>query len=479
MKADATSAGILLLTFIFCLGVIAQDANSLAGDWSGVLDAGAAKLKLVLHFKAGDNGVWNGTMDSPDQGASGLKIDTIALEGQTLKFALNLIGASYEGTLNGNEITGKFTQGGQTFPLNFKRATAVDIAPPKRPQTPKPPFPYNSEDITFENKAANIKLAGTITTPKNKGPHPAVMLISGSGPQDRNESLLGHQPFFVLSDHLTRAGIAVLRFDDRGVGKSTGQFATATSEDFASDVLASIEFLKTRSEINARKIGLVGHSEGGMIGPMCAVKSKDVSFLVLMAGPGVPADELLYEQAALMARAEGANEADIAENRRVQEQLFAVLKAEKDIAAADKKLQAIVDDALTKLPESQRKSLQAGLNAQVKSVNSPWFRFFMSYDPRATLRQVKVPVLAINGELDLQVAVKQNLPEIAKALKAGGNKKFKTVVLPKLNHLFQTAKTGAFSEYARIEETIAPAALTLMSDWIAKQTSLKTGLKKR
>jgi hypothetical protein len=300
-----------------------------------------------------------------------------------------------------------------------------------------------------------------------------VILITGSGAQDRNESLLGHQPFFVLSDHLTRAGVAVLRFDDRGVGKSTGKFATATSEDFASDVLSGIEYLKTRPEINAKKIGLVGHSEGGLIGPMVAVQSKDIAFLVLMAGPGVPADELLYEQAALMMRAEGATADAIAENRKVQEQSFAVLKTEKDVAAAEKKLQAIVNDTLAKLPEAQRKSLAAGLNAQVKSVNSPWFRFFMSYDPRATLRQVKVPVLAINGELDLQVAVKQNLPEIAKALKAGGNKKFKTVELPKLNHLFQTAKTGAFSEYAKIEETVAPVALTLMSDWIVKQTGVK------
>jgi hypothetical protein len=473
MKSLAAFSLFSLLLTIIGSSVFAQDAATLKGDWSGVLDAGAAKLKLILHFTAANDGTWRGTMDSPDQGANGLKIDTITLEGQTLKFAMNVLGASYEGTLKDNEITGKFSQSGVTLPLNFKRATAAETAPPKRPQTPQPPYPYNEEEITFENKTANIKLAGTLTTPRTKAPFPAVVLITGSGPQNRNEELLGHHPFWVLSDHLTRAGIAVLRFDDRGVGKSQGKFATATSEDFASDVMAGIEFLKTRSAINPKKIGLVGHSEGGMIGPMCAVKSKDVAFLVLMAGPGVPADELLYEQAALIARAEGASEADIAENRKVQEQLFAVLKTEKDVAVAEKKLQAIVDATLAKLPEAQRKALAPGLNAQVKSVNSPWFRFFMSYDPRTTLRQVKVPVLALNGELDLQVAVKQNLPEIAKALKAGGNKKVQTVELPKLNHLFQTSKTGAFSEYAKIEETMSPTALTLMSDWIAKQTGVK------
>lgn len=467
----------ILFTIIFMLAIVfsafAQDSSALKGDWSGVLDAGATKLKLVLHFQSGGDSKWTGTMDSPDQGANGLKIDTITMEGQTLKFSMKLLGATYEGTLNNDEITGKFSQGGATLPLNFKRAMAADLAPPKRPQTPQPPFPYNAEDITFENKAANIKLAGTFTTPKTKGPHPAVILISGSGPQDRNESLMGHQPFFVLSDHLTRNGIAVLRFDDRGVGNSTGKFATATSEDFASDVMAGIEFLKMRPEINAKKIGLVGHSEGGMIAPMVSVKTKDIAYLVLMAGPGVPAEELLYEQAALMARAEGASEAAITENRKVQEQSFTVLKTEKDVAQADKKLTEIVNNMLVKLPETQRKAMAAQLNAQVKQVNTPWFRFFMSYDPRATLRQVKVPVLALNGELDLQVAVKQNLPEIAKALKAGGNKKVQTVALPKLNHLFQTAKTGGLSEYAKIEETMSVDAMTLMSNWIVKQTGVK------
>ena len=458
---------------LLCLGVLAQNATTIKGDWSGVLEAGPSKLRLILHFIANDAGTWSGTMDSPDQGANGLKIDTVTLEGQTLKFTMKALGASYEGTLKNGEITGKFSQSGIIFPLNFKRATVAEAAPPKRPQTPQTPYPYNEEEITFENKAANIKLAGTLTTPRTKAPFPAVILISGSGPQDRNESLMGHQPFLVLSDHLTRAGIAVLRFDDRGVGKSTGQFRTATSEDFASDVLAGIEFLKTRPEINAKKIGLVGHSEGGMIAPMCAVKSKDVAFMVLMAGPGVLADELLYEQAALISRAEGASETAIAENRKIQEQSFAILKTEKDPASADKKFQELVANAVKLAPAAQKKAVEAALNSQFKAINTPWFRFFMNYDPRLPLRQVKVPVLAINGELDLQVAPKQNLPEIAKALKAAGNKKFQIVELPKLNHLFQTAKTGAFSEYAKIEETMSPTALTLMSGWIAKQTGIK------
>ncbi len=471
-----TLVAFLLLTLTLnalCIGVFAQDATTLKGDWSGVLDAGAAKLKLILHFTPEADGTWRGTMDSPDQAANGLKIDTITVEGQTLKFTMRAIAASYEGTLNGGEIAGKFTQSGMTFPLNFKRPTAADSAPPKRPQTPQLPYPYNEEEVTFENPAANVKLAGTLTTPRTKAPFPVVVLITGSGPQNRNEELLGHQPFLVLSDHLTRAGIAVLRFDDRGVGKSTGKFGTATSADFATDVLAAVAYLKTRPEINPKKIGLVGHSEGGLIAPMCAVQSKDVAFIVMMAGPGVPGDEILYEQGALIMRAEGTPEATIAENRKTQEKMFAIIKAENDAAGAEKKLMELVATVVATAPDAQKKTVEASLNAQVKTVNAPWFRYFLTFDPRPTLRQVKVPVLAINGELDLQVSPQQNLPEIAKALKAAGNKKFQTVALPKLNHLFQTTQTGAFSEYAKLEETMSPTALTLMSDWIAKQTGVK------
>lgn len=455
----------------------AQDslAQKTKGDWQGVLDVGAAKLRLVLHFTAEADNTLRGTMDSPDQSAAGMKIDTITLEGQTLKFVMQGIGASYEGTVsivNGDasEITGKFSQGGATLPLNFKRGT---VAPPKRPQVPSQPYPYNEEEITFENKTANITLAGTLTLPRTDVPAPAVVLISGSGPQDRNESLMGHKPFLVLADHLTRQGIAVLRFDDRGVAKSKGNFAAATSEDFATDVLAGIAYLKTRKEIDAKKIGLIGHSEGGLIAPICAAQSSEVAFIVLMAGPGVTGEEILYEQAALISRAGGAPDAAIAENRKIQEQMFAVIKAEKDVTSAEKKLQAIVATALELVPEAQRKTVEGALTAQVKSVNTAWFRFFLTYDPRTALRQVKVPVLALNGELDLQVPPKQNLPEITKALKAASNKNFKAVELPKLNHLFQTAKTGGPGEYAQIEETIAPTALQQMSDWIAQQTGLK------
>ncbi|MCI0697608.1 alpha/beta hydrolase, partial [candidate division KSB1 bacterium] len=354
--------------------------------------------------------------------------------------------------------------------LVFKRATAADLdfAPPKRPQTPQPPFPYVVEDLTYDNPAAQIKLAGTLTLPRATAPVPAVILVSGSGPQGRIEEGL----YAVLADHLTRAGIAVLYVDDRGVGKSTGNFATATIEDFANDVLAGIAYLKTRKEIDAKKLGVIGHSEGGLIAPMCAAKSSEVAFIVMMAGPGVTIEEILYEQAALTARVQGAKEDAIAQNRKTLEKIFAILKTEKDPAAADKKLAELAAAEVAAAPEAQKKALEASLSTNFKMTNSPWFRFMLTFDPRLVLRQVKVPVLALNGELDLQVPPQQNLPEIAKALTASGNKNFKTVTLPKLNHLFQTAQTGAVSEYTKIEETIAPAALTLITEWIANQTGL-------
>lgn len=459
-----TFCSVLLLT----VSVTAQE--KIVGEWQGVLDAGAVKLRIVLHFKANEKNLL-GTMDSPDQGANGIPIDSVAFENSTLKFVMSKLGASYEGTLIGEEIVGKFSQGGVVLPLSLKRGT---LAPPKRPQNPVKPYPYDEQEIEFENKPANIKLAGTLTLPRTKAPFPVVVLITGSGPQDRNESLLGHQPFLVLADHLTRQGIAVLRFDDRGVAKSKGNFAAATSEDFASDVLSAVAYLKTRKEINPQKIGLIGHSEGGMIAPMCAVKSAGVSFIVLMAGPGVTGEEVLYEQSRLLMLAEGSTPDEAARNRKLQEKMIAVLKAEKDETVAEKKLREVMVAYIADMTEAQKKAADANpgaLLSQIKSSNTAWFRYFLTYDPRIALRQIKIPVLALNGELDLQVPVKQNLPEIAKALKSAGNKNFQTVELPKLNHLFQTTKTGAFSEYGKIEETISPAALTLMSDWIRKQVS--------
>ena len=327
--------------------------------------------------------------------------------------------------------------------------SAPAAARPPRPQEPTPPYPYQEEQVTFVNAKAGITFAGTLTLPASPTASPAVVLITGSGAQDRDETIAGHKPFLVLADALTRRGIAVLRVDDRGVGGSGGTMATATSEDFVDDALAAVAYLRGRKDIDAKRIGLVGHSEGGLIAPIAATRSKDIAFIVLMAGPGITGDQILFLQGAAIMRANGASEAAISRNREVQQRLFDVIRTEKDDAAAKEKIKSIA-------PGQER-------------VATPWFRYFLSYDPVPVLQKVTCPVLAINGEKDLQVPYRENLDAIGKALRAGGNTDVTTLSMPNLNHLFQTSQTGAPSEYAKISETFAPAALDAISDWILKR----------
>jgi pimeloyl-ACP methyl ester carboxylesterase len=348
-----------------------------------------------------------------------------------------------------------------------KAFAAIQDTALNRPQEPKKPYPYDEEEVDYENKRDGVKLAGTLTLPRGKGPFPAALLITGSGPQDRNESLLGHKPFLVLADYLTRQGIVVLRVDDRGVGGSTGSVPDSTTENFAADVTTGIEFLKTRKEIDPKHIGLIGHSEGGLIAPLVAAQNGDVAFIVLMAGTGLTGEEILYLQGALILKAGGASAEQLAKQRATQEGMFKILKEEKDPATAEKRLHEELSRNLTE--EAKKKSEQA-IAAQIKRANTPWFRYFLTLDPRPALRKVKCPVLALNGENDLQVPATENLREIEAALKAGGNKDVTIVSLPKLNHLFQTSETGSMSEYAKIEETIAPVALKTIGDWVLKRT---------
>jgi pimeloyl-ACP methyl ester carboxylesterase len=321
------------------------------------------------------------------------------------------------------------------------------------------PYPYRDEEVAYDNKAANITLAATLTLPPGPGPFPAVLLITGSGPQDRDEAILGHRPFLVLADYLTRRGIAVLRADDRGVGKSGGAFGTATTVDFATDAEAGVAYLRTRPEIDAKKIGLVGHSEGGVIAPLVASRNPAVAFIVMMAGSGVPGDEIIVAQTTLMSQVSGLGADQVEKNSALERQILAIVKEEKDDAALAVKLR----DALqgTVRPED--------MEQQIKALSAPWYRYFLTYDPVPALKRVTCPVLAINGERDLQVPPKQNLPAIRKALESSGNTRVEVVELAGLNHLFQSAKTGLPGEYAQIEETMSPVALELIAGWIKKQ----------
>jgi uncharacterized protein len=469
---------ILLLTlFVTLLGTVVggqvlQNAD-IDGNWTGTIEVSGIKLRLTFKISKTADG-YGAKFDSTDQGMTDLDVDTVTREGDLVRFEAKKFGFTYEGKLNpqGDELSGTFRQGAATWPLVLKRVTEV----PKlnRPQDPQKPYPYNEEEVSYRNEKDNVKLAGTLTLPRTSGKHPAVILISGSGSQDRNETVAGHRPFLVLSDHLTRNGIAVLRVDDRGAGGSDLGSLTATSENYAEDVLAGIRFLKSRQEINPKQIGLIGHSEGGMIAPMVAAQSNDVAFIVLLAGMGQRGEDVIYTQTELIQKAEGMNSEVTAKTLDLLKRINAIVKTQSD----EKRLEQLINEEFAAhvgaLTEPQRKAFapaEATLKGLMPMFRLPWFRYFITFDPSPFLRKVKVPVLALNGELDLQVAWKENLGLIAAALKAGGNKDNTITSFPNLNHLFQTSKTGSLSEYGQIEETMSPDVLKTISDWILRRTN--------
>lgn len=447
--------------------------EEIKGLWLGNLSVPNGELRILFNISTEADGSINATMDSPDQGVSGIHVETVTYKDGSLTLEVKSIRGVFEGTLkeDGKTIKGEWKQAGSVFPLVLHY---VDKAPEtRRAQDPVKPYPYVEEEVTYENKEAGVKLAGTLTYPDSEGPFPAVILISGSGSQNRDEEILGHRPFLVLSDYLTRQGIAVLRVDDRGVGGSTGNFSEATTEDFTEDVLAGVEYLKSRKDINPSRIGLVGHSEGGLVAPLAAVKSQDIAFIVLMAGPGVNGEKIILSQNELILRAEGADNDTITRNDALMKKLFSVVKEEQNDTIAREELKKIINSELENMSKEQKQYSdfsEVDLDTQIQPILSPWMRFFLVYDPVPTLKEVKCPVLAINGEKDLQVSPDENLPEIEKALKEGGNQNYSVKELPGLNHLFQKAQTGSPSEYAKIEETISPDALELIGNWISEHT---------
>lgn len=449
-----------------------NDPKNPAGIWEGPLKAGAIELRIAFKIAKDADGKLTATLDSIDQGAKDVPCTEVTFAEGKLSIDIAKGKAKYAGKMSddGGSIKGHFEQGGVKLELDLKRVEKLSTV--NRPQNPKKPYPYEEAQVEFENAAGKFKLAGTLTLPKGEGPFPAVVLVSGSGPQDRDETLLGHKPFLVIADHLTRKGFAVLRYDDRGVGKSGGKHDTATSADFATDAYAAVQYLGARKEIDAKRIGVMGHSEGGLIAPIVAADHpKDVAFLVLLAGPGVPGDEVLLLQQQVISKALGAKP----EGMKLSEKLMkAILPAAKEPGPADerkKKIEKAAAEFFEKLSAEDRKELGDDVKAAqagVARLGDIWMQYFLAYDPRPVLAKVKCPVLAVNGELDLQVVPEQNVGAIEKAVKGGGNDRITAKVFPKLNHLFQKSKTGAPNEYGQIEETFSPEALEYISDWLLK-----------
>jgi len=437
--------------------------DGLDGAWRAVVTRNGVDLRLVLNIRTGELGTV-ATLDSPDQGAMGIPVSSLTRNDDAVEFAIPAVGVSFDGVLSEPEVmTGEWTLPGEpALIVTFTRDESRDNQRgTERPQHPSPPFPYAIEDVTIENRlSGDVTLAGTLSIPKGEGPFPAAILVTGSGPQDRDQTVFGHKPFLVISDHLTRHGIAVLRYDDRGVGGSTGEFGSATSADFADDALAAFEYLRTRAEIRPDAIGIIGHSEGGLVGPLAASKDSEVAFVVSLAGPGAALIDVLLAQNRLIGLSQGESPETL--DRRepiVRELMTRVSRSSSTQEARRRVLERLTPETLDALrvPSQQRDVIVAYLT-------QPWMRYLLNYDPADTLSRVQAPVLALNGSLDRQVEPKQSLAGIRAAL--AHNPDVTVRELEGLNHLFQHSETGGIGEYADNTETFAPEALEIMTNWI-------------
>lgn len=446
----------ILIALALLLALCGADAQAQApgpdpsGDWRGNAAAGAVKLRVALHLGA------SSTFDSPDQGAHGIPAE-LKVTGSKLVVTIQGVGV-FEGQMSadGKELNGVLKQGTASIPVRLERGIFASV---RRPQTPVAPFPYSAREVSYVNpRQTDVRLAGTLTVPPGRGPFPAVLLITGSGPQDRDETVFEHKPFLVVADALTRRGVAVLRVDDRGVGGSSPGPQGATTADFATDVEASLAWLRKQKDIDSTRVGLLGHSEGAVIASVVAGKDRALDFVVLWAGTGVSGKEILVEQARALSRSGGASPEAVEKVAALQSEILEAVLAEPTAEGLRSSLQKIT---------VSRGVPAIGAEA-AGQLGSAWYRHFIAFDPSKALRKARAPVLALLGSKDLQVSAGQNAPALRAALR--GNRHATVEVLPGLNHLFQTAETGAPSEYGEINETISPAALARMTDWIVDQS---------
>jgi hypothetical protein len=443
---------------IFILLVLAtlQSNAQIEGYWKGQIKLGAQELEMAFDIKAIDNG-FSATLDVPAQGAFDIPVDETVFQENRLNMTMSAMGATYSGMLKESRIEGEFTQHGMTFPLNLEKGSKE--AKQVRPQDPQPPFNYRIEEVSFTNEKEGNTLTGTLTIPKGKGPFPAMVLVSGSGQQNRDEELMNHRPFWVIADYCARHGIAVLRYDDRGMGGSTGEMENATSLDFSYDAEAAFDYLRKQKHIDASRVGILGHSEGGIINFMVSARRPEVAFLVSLAGPAVNGIEVLKEQQVAILRASGMSEEMIAFSQNSNRQLFDIVEASNDREEADSLMRQLVkswgyNEELTE--------------QTVSGMTMPWMYYFLKYDPTEAIVKTTCPALLLNGSKDLQVIASQNLPAYEKIIVDYGKTNLTLHELPDLNHLFQHCETGAIEEYATIDETISPEVLEMIVGFVKK-----------
>ena len=459
---------ILIILATFCsISAFSQSGNAtdIHGSWMGVLES----IRIVFNIEEVNDSTIV-TLDSPDQGAMGIPTSRYSYKRGSLIIEVDVINGKYVGNydLSGEIFIGTWFQNGLEFPLNLARFEGIDEI--NRPQEPKPPFPYLSEEVVFPSKSDGVTLAGTLTLPEEGEQFPAVVLVTGSGPQNRNEEIMGHKPFLVISDYLTRSGIAVLRYDDRGYGDSTGDLSSATTGDLAQDAMGAYEYLLKDPRIDPEKIGIIGHSEGAMIAAQLASGNPDIGFIIMLAGPGLSGEETLRLQAMKILEVSGESSDFIDDAIKLNGKLVDIVISEPDDEIAEKKLRKTYDKFTKGMSDQEKARLgfsPAMINASIQELLNPWMRYFLAFDIKDYLVNIKCPVLVLAGDKDLQVPPAENIPPIENALNKGGNMDVKVVVFPDLNHLFQNAVTGSPSEYGNIEETFAPVVLEEMADWIS------------
>ena len=453
----------ILLIFVFVLlGCSCQQkADDIEGIWQGKLKFPGFESRIAFKIKKASDGKLTAVMLKPDENDIEVPVSKVTIEDARVHLEIESMSMTFDGKIDRQrkKISGQWQQGQMVQPLTLRRVDKIEK--PARPQTPVPPFPYHEKQVSFTNEIGQAVLAGTLTWPRQGRSFPALILISGGGRHDRDYTIARHKPFLVVADYLSRRGIAVLRFDERGVGGSTGDRSKATIEDIALDVLAGLDFLKSNKYFKVSKIGLLGHSEGGMIAELAAVKSNDVSFLITLATPGLPGRKYQLQFEETSSRALGMDKKRITARLNFQERVFDILLNETDTAKARIKLEKLFEMIKPPLSDNRRK-------AAIERFLSPWFRYNLAYDPAAVLTKIKCPLLAVFGEKDWQVPPERNADAVKSALQGGGNPDYSVVVLPDLNHFFQTNKQNIPFQYGKIEETISPRVLKLISGWILK-----------